>query len=76
MKALDFKDSKELKGLAFVLLGVCLSLLSSVIVFRFGCGSITLMECGYYAGWPVPYARFDEKSMNLTGDVLFISPTL
>ncbi|KKQ52124.1 hypothetical protein A2865_01840 [Candidatus Woesebacteria bacterium RIFCSPHIGHO2_01_FULL_39_17] len=61
---------------AFFLTGVALCLLSSVIVMSVGCGFIKILDCGYYAGFPVPYAKFDEKAIKLENNRLLISPTL
>lgn len=69
-------DRKSLNFIAFVLTGIALSLLSSVIMMSEGCRSIKLLECGYYAGFPVPYARFNEKSVQLKPTQFWVNPTL
>ena len=69
-------NRKYLTLSAFFLTAVALSLFSSLIVINVGCGSVRILDCGYYAGFPVPYAKFDDKAFQLKGNKLIVSPTL
>src|SRR3989344_1969084 len=69
-------SKKPLNLFAFFLIGIAFSLLSSFIVMNVGCGNIRLLDCGYYAGFPVPYARFSQKSLQLGDKSFIVNPTL
>jgi len=61
---------------AFFLTGIALSLLSSVIIMSVGCGYFRLLDCGYWAGFPIPYARFNEKVLDIKDNQFLVNPTL
>jgi hypothetical protein len=61
---------------AFFLTGIALSLLSSFIVVSAGCGYVKILDCGYYAGFPVPYAKFNETALRVKDDKLIVNPSL
>ena len=67
---------KTLTLSAFFLTGIALSLLSSIIVMSVGCGPLKLLDCGYYAGFPVPFAKFNETALHIKDDKLIVNPTL
>ena len=69
-------NKKTLTLSAFFFIGIALSLLSSFIVMNVGCGNIKLLECGYYAGFPVPYARVNQEPLQLRGKSFIVNPTL
>lgn len=69
-------DKKKLNFIAFFLTGIALSLLSSVIMMNAGCRYFKLVECGYWAGFPVPYAKFNEQSVQLKETQFWVNPTL
>lgn len=72
----NFRLSKRNLNLsAFFLIGISLSILSSVIVVSVGCGYFKFLECGYYAGFPVPYARLNEKRVVLKSNQFLVNPT-
>lgn len=51
------------------------SILSSYIVGSYGCGWLSeFIDCGYYAGFPLPYAVYDA-GRNKVGQNFLVNPT-
>ena len=71
-----FLNNKILKIIAFFLIGLMLSLSSSFIVINLGCGSFRIVDCGLYAGWPVPYLSFNKEFLREVKHVEFMNPTV
>ena len=69
-------SKKTLTLSAFFLTGIALSFLSSLVVMSVGCGSIKILDCGFYAGFPVPYARFSDRAFQLKDNRFIVNPTL
>ena len=71
-----YLGNKTLKIIAFFLIGMILSLSSSFIVTDLGCGSIRIVDCGLYAGWPVPYLSFSKELLKEEKDTELMNPTV
>ncbi|OGM20353.1 hypothetical protein A2863_04435 [Candidatus Woesebacteria bacterium RIFCSPHIGHO2_01_FULL_38_9b] len=71
---LKYKKTILLSITLFISFGF--SILSSYIVLSLGCGALgDFVDCGYYAGFPAPYAKYKVNLNNIKKQKQLLNPT-